>query len=173
MGHFARRHIRACVRRQDARDQRSSWRDAKAEGGERADRGVPTPLRGATAGAIDSAYDSVGEVLDLSVKVAVKARRDYDLFKEEFEIWLESKRTSAREALEIEKAEKGWKKQITDGMVMDQVRATWPDEYSTRANQLKSFQATAHFFEARPDVVKQRARALDGQREIMLAKGGR
>lgn len=132
-----------------------------------------TPLRGATAGALDKAYDSVGEVLDLSVKIAVKARRDYDLFNEEFEIWLESKRTASREALEVEKAEKGWKKQITDGMVMDQVRATWPDEYSTRANQLKSFQATAHFFEARPDVVKQRARALDGQREIMLAKGGR
>lgn len=104
-------------------------------------------------------------------KLAAKARRDYELAKEEHEVWLEAKRTAARLALEQEKEEGRLKKQISDGMVLDQVRAAWPDEYAAAVEKLKDFQAAVHYVESLPEAVKIRARALDARKDIMLAVG--
>ena len=129
------------------------------------------PADARTPAVLATDLESIALAFAEANKLAAKARRDYELAKEEHEVWLEAKRTSARMALEQEKAEGLIKKQISDGMVMDQVRASWPDEYANAVEKLKDFQAAVHYVESHPEAVKIRARALDARKDIMLAVG--
>lgn len=104
-------------------------------------------------------------------KLSAKARRDYELAKEEHEIWLEAKRTAARMALEQAKEEGKIKKQISDSMVLDEVRANWPDEYAEEVRKLRDFQASVHYVESLPEAVRLKGRALDARKDIMIATG--
>lgn len=104
-------------------------------------------------------------------RLAAKARIQYEEYKEDWAVWLEAKKTSARMALEEEKKEKDWKKQITQDMIMDQVRVTWETEYTKRFRRLKEFQAAVHELEALPEALNMRARALKEQKDILLATG--
>lgn len=111
--------------------------------------------------------DDVAEVYAESVRLGAKGRAEYEIYKEDYATWLEAKKSGARIALEEEKKEKGWKKQITQDMVLDQVRVTWPDEYEAKTRQLKEFQAAVHELEALPSAVQLRANALSRIKDII------
>jgi hypothetical protein len=100
--------------------------------------------------------------------LASKGRADYERVKNAHEEWLESKRTAARMALEEEKAAAGWKKQITDSMVMDQVRVTWPDECAERFERLRNVAAAVHLLEALPKAVELRVQSLNKVADVTL-----
>jgi hypothetical protein len=107
----------------------------------------------------------------LASKLKNKARRDYELFKVDHEQWLEVKKTSAMIALEEEKKEKELKKQITVDMIIDRVRATWPDEYRKRETKLRDFQSAVHTLEDLAEAWKQRSRDLGNLTSIIVSMG--
>lgn len=106
-----------------------------------------------------------------AVRLGAKARADYELYKEEHAVWLEAKKTAARIALEEEKAAGQLKKQISEAMIMDQVRASWPDEFMAKVKELKGFQAAVHALEKLPESFQMRSRALVAQKDMILALG--
>lgn len=124
-----------------------------------------------TGSAILQALDRVQENFLLAAKLKNRSRREYELFKVEHEQWLEVKKTAARRALEDDKAEKKLTKQITQDMVIDAVRATWPDEYRLRETKVRDFQAAVHTLEDLAEAWKARARALGEMSSIVLSLG--
>ena len=118
-----------------------------------------------------AALDAVQDRLKLADKLAAKARRDYELYKEAHQSWLEVKKAAARIALEEEKKASKLAKQITLDMITDQVRATWPDEYIDRMAKLKGFQAAVHTLEKLADAWKARPRTLSDMKDIVLKLG--
>lgn len=126
-----------------------------------------------TAAELDARLDGIANLYVDAITLAARARADYEVFKEDHAVWLEAKKTASRIALEEEKEEKGWKKQITVDMILDQVRVTWKAEYQKRVEALKNFQAAVHQIEGLADAVKLRARALDAQKDLLLATSPR
>lgn len=132
---------------------------------------VLSPGSLATAGAMVVELNRIAHAHSESKRLAVRARRDYELAKEEHEIWLEAKRTSALQVLEAEKAEGKFKKQITERMVVDAVRAAWPDEFAEAKQRLADFQAATHHIESFAESLNIRARALGNIKDLMVATG--
>lgn len=116
---------------------------------------------------LDRAHDRIR----LARTLAARARRDYEVYKEQHEAWMELKKSAARVALEEEKKEKELKKQITNDMIVDQVRATWPEEYLERFTRLKDFQASVHVLEELAETWKDRPRALQAMANMVLQLG--
>lgn len=129
-------------------------------------------FRGAVTGSkLLAALDTVQDRLKLADKLAAKARRDYELYKESYQSWFEVKKAAARIALEEEKKAGKFSKQITQDMIVDQVRATWPDEYIDQAARLKDFQAAVHTLEHLAAAWKARPRTLSDMKDIVLKLG--
>lgn len=129
-------------------------------------------FRGAVTGSkLLQALDVVQDRVKLANKLAAKARRDYELFKESHQSWLEVKKAAARIALEEEKKAGKLTKQITLDMIVDQVRATWPDEYVDAVAKLKGFQAAVHTLERLAEAWRARPRALSDMKDIVLKLG--
>jgi hypothetical protein len=118
------------------------------------------------------ALNRVQERLVLAKKLSSKARREYEIYKESYEGWLEMKKSAARVSLEEEKKSGALTKQITQDMILDQVRATWPDEYMSRVEKMKDFQAAVHVLEELSEAWRERARSLSAMKDIVLAYGG-
>lgn len=145
--------------------------DMDAEGVWRLISSAIRPGGNITGSRLIKELDQVAGLFHEAVRLGARARREYEIYKEEHATWLELKKSAARIALEREKKEKGWKKQITQDMVLDQVRSSWPDEYAEKVRQLRNFQAAVHELEALPDAVKMRARAIEAQRDMLLQLG--
>lgn len=116
-----------------------------------------------------TAIDRVQEDLVQAHRLANKARREYELYKLAHESWLEEKKAAALLALEQSKAEKKLTKQITDGMIVDAVMVTWPDEYTDRIQRLKGFQAAVHQIEALSTAYAGRARSLGDLKDLVIS----
>lgn len=125
------------------------------------------------ASPLDAALERGAAMFDEAHALSSAARRNYELLKEEHETWLEAKRTAARMSLEEAKSRGDIKKQITIDMVLDQVRAAWPDEYASKVRELRDVQAAVHRLEALPEAVRIRVRALEARVEIVKMTGGR
>lgn len=126
-----------------------------------------------SAAEIDGLLDESADIGHLSDRLASKARRDYELAKERHEVWLESKRTASRQHLEAEKQRGSLKKQISNDMVLDYIRASWPAEYQERVARLKDFQAAVHTLEALPDRCRDRRNSLAKLADTAMARGAR
>lgn len=120
---------------------------------------------------IMDALDRVAGEYAEACKLKDRARLEYELYKENFEEFLEPKRTAALMALEEMKKEGKLKKTISEQMVMDYVRASWPTEYNDRFRKLKQFQAAVHSLEELPRAFQMRARALTDQKDLLLKLG--
>ena len=124
-----------------------------------------------TGSALMAALDRIaGEYAEAS-RLAHRARLDYELYKEDLEEWLEPKRTVVRGQLEEMKKKGELKAQITIKMVEDGVRSTWAEEFRTRQEGLKRFQAAVHSVEALPDAFGVRARSLASLKDMMTKLG--
>lgn len=115
------------------------------------------------------AIDRVQEDLVQAHRLANKARREYELYKLAHESWLEEKKAAVLIQLEAAKAEKKLTKQITEGMILDAVGVTWPDEFADRVTKLKSFQAAVHQIESLSTAYTGRARSLSDLKDLVLA----
>lgn len=115
-----------------------------------------------------TALDRVQDNAFQAKRLGVRARRDYENFKEQHQTWLELKKSAARTALEQEKKEKALKKMITNDMIVDQVRATWPDEFIDWSVRLHDFQAAVHLLEALEGKWTERQRALVAMKDILM-----
>ena len=104
-------------------------------------------------------------------KLRRKARLDYEVYKEVHAKWLEEKKAAALIALEEAKREKGLKKQITNDMILDQVRSTWSEEYREKTKKLRQFQAAVHVLEDLQDAWKSRSRTLSDLASLVLQLG--
>lgn len=124
-----------------------------------------------TGSEIIQSLDRVSDLYVQAVRLSAKARAEYEVFKEDHAKWLEPLKTAARLSLEEMKKEKEHKKQISEAMVLDQVRGTWSEQYEKRVEDLKNYQAAVHSLEALPDALKMRARALSDMKDVLLATG--
>lgn len=113
--------------------------------------------------------DRCAENCALAHKLKHKARAQYELYKEAHDEWMEPKKTASLEALEKEKKEKDLKKQITEGMIEDRVRATWSNEYRERIQRLKNFQAAVHELEDLHQTWIARGRHLESLKDLFKA----
>lgn len=116
-----------------------------------------------TFGAIDSVLERAGPMHDLAKQIETSVRADYEALKDVHATWLESKRTAARIALEEEKARGDLKKQISESMIMDVVRANWPDEYAVESKKLREMQALTHRVESLSESIRIHARAHEAR----------
>lgn len=127
------------------------------------------PGKQITAMELMHAIDRVQEDQIQAARLANKARREYELYKLAHDSWLEEKKAAALQALEQAKAEKKLTKQITEGMILEAVIGTWPDDYTSRFDRLKSFQAAVHQIEALSSAYVGRARSLSDLKELVIA----
>jgi len=118
-----------------------------------------------------SALASVNSNYVEACRLKNRARREYELYKVEWDTWLEEKKTAARQALEEEKAQKKFKKQIDIAMVNDQVRVTWPQDYRSRYSRCKDFQAAVHTLEDLAEAWKSQSRTLAAMKDLVLGMG--
>lgn len=104
-------------------------------------------------------------------KLRERARYEYELFKLDYEEWLEAKRTASRRGLQELKKEKKLTGTITEKAVSENVIATWPDEYRRRTGELKRFEAAVETLRKLPDAFQVRARALQEQKDLLMKLG--
>lgn len=114
------------------------------------------------------AINTVERSAFLASKLKNRARREYEMYKVAHEAWLEPKKAVALEQLEQEKKEKELKKQITEGMVLDKVRGSWPAEVRDRERRLRDFQAAVHTLEDLAEIWKRRSYSLANLKELVL-----
>lgn len=100
-----------------------------------------------SASRVIEALDHVQEHIRQAELLSARARRDYEVYKEAHESWLEVKKSAARLSLEEEKKQGNLKKTITNDMILDTVRSTWEQEYVERVTKLKDFQSAVHYVE--------------------------
>lgn len=115
-----------------------------------------------TRGSCITALDVLPELLNLAHRLAEKARADYEDFKEQHEAWLEPRRTAVRAQLEDAKEKGAYKKSgaISDAIVMDAIRAEWPDEYLEGQRKWREYQAAVHVLESLPKTVQTKIEAV-------------
>lgn len=121
-----------------------------------------------TGSALIAAFDRVGADYAEACKLRERARLDYETYKIDFDEWMEAKKAASRMALEELKKEKKLSKAPTEAQVKDNVIATWPDEYRRRVRDLKAFEAAVETLRKMPDAFQVRARALAGQKDLLL-----
>ncbi len=121
--------------------------------------------------ALMDAFDRVATCYADACELKDRARYEYELYKEDFETWQEPKRTVALQEMEKAKKAGELKKTISDSMVMDWIRAAWPDEYRVRREKVLQFQAAVHTIEKLPDAFRMRAKALTDQKDMLLKLG--
>ena len=124
-----------------------------------------------TGTSLMAALDRIAGEYQDACQLKDRARMEYDLYKEDYETFLEPKRTVGLAALEEAKKKGELKKTISDAMVMDYVRAAWPAEYNARQKKLASFRAAVHTIEELPRAFQMRARALSDQKEMLMKLG--
>ncbi len=124
-----------------------------------------------SASEIEKLLDDSAEVGALADKLSARVRRDYELAKEEHAVWLEARKSAARTTLEEEKASGNLKKAISQDMVLDAVRASWPEDYGQRNKRLKDFQAAVHVLEMLPHRCQDRRNSVAKLADMMMARG--
>ncbi len=120
---------------------------------------------------IEALLDQAAEVAHLADKIAAKARRDYELDKERHAVWMDGRKSSARTELEAAKAEGNLKKQISIDMILDLVRASWPEEHTAQVKRLKDFQGAVHTLEKLPKRCEDRRNSLAKMADSAMARG--
>ena len=124
-----------------------------------------------SASEIEKLLDDAAEVGALADKLSARARRDYELAKEEHAVWMEARKSAARTLLEEEKAAGNLTKKVTIDMVDDAVRANWPEDYAQRNKRLKDFQAAVHVLEMLPHRCQDRRNSVAKLADMTMARG--
>lgn len=117
--------------------------------------------------ALIEALDSVHDRILLAARLKNRARREYEIHKSIHEEWLEEKRAAAVKVLSEQKEAGTIRKQISEAMVTDFVRAHWPDDYRRRVQDLADMQAATHTVEDLYDTWRSRARALSDLKDLI------
>lgn len=117
--------------------------------------------------ALIEALDSVHDRILLAARLKNRARREYEIHKSIHEEWLEEKRATAVKILSEQKEAGAIRKQISEAMVTDFVRAHWPDDYRRRIEDLTNMQAATHTLEDLYDTWRSRARALSDLKDLI------
>lgn len=109
-----------------------------------------------------------------ALRLAVRARADYEMQKEDFNQWMEPRRAAALEAINKEQAAGEHKgKRMSDKWITDRVAADHPDDLYTWKRTIRELQAATHQLEGWAVLWRMYGQRIDKAREQADRQGQR
>lgn len=124
------------------------------------------PSEPKTGAELQIELDRLPVTWQLASDLAARARADYEKEKERIAQEIEPMKDAATTSLNEEKAAGTLKKQITEAMVVDRVRAVFGDKYLALVQEQRELGAAVHVLEGHPQAIMLRLRSLEKMSEI-------